>query len=264
MATAAEGVAPDGAGAPDQAIAPAVSAAVMGQQSFHLGGLTFFANPMARRLTVPPGTPVLYKSERTIEYYRELALRRPRHVLELGMRDGGAMLLWDKLFVPEVLVGLDMRSEPIALLEEYRAERPHIRSYYGRNPHKPGAVMAARQNFGRAGPDLIIDDASHRYEETRQAFENLFPLLRAGGTYVIEGWNWAHKPGAQDEGHPGWARPSLATLAFELSLLAATSRAIEQVLVKEGFFAVRKGEGSLPEGGIAAGLPLRGRAGFDL
>jgi hypothetical protein len=35
-------------------------------------------------------------------------------------------------------------------------------------------------------PDIIIDDGSHINVKTRQTFEILFPLLAAGGTYVIE------------------------------------------------------------------------------
>ena len=42
--------------------------------------------------------------------------------------------------------------------------------------------------------DLVVDDASHTYEETRASFEFLFPLLSPGGVYVIEDWSWAHPP----------------------------------------------------------------------
>ncbi len=259
MATAAES-------APREAEAMAAPAkpATSGGQRFHFDGLTFVVNGAGQKTTPTPDTFALYKSDRTIEFYRELAVRRPRHVLELGMRDGGSMVLWDKLFEPDMLVGLDTRGKPIEALEAYRADRPHIRTYYGRNPDKRGGIMATRENFPKNGPDLIIDDASHRYEETRTTFENLFPLLQAGGTYVVEGWNWAHRPGAQNPGHPAWERKSLANMIYELTLLSISNRVIEHVLVKEGFFAVRKGIGALPAGGIGEGLPIRGRAPFDL
>ncbi len=259
MATAAEPAAPEA-----EAIAAPAKPVASGGKAFHFEGLTFVVNAAAQKMATAPDTFVLHKTERTIEFYRELAARRPRQILELGMRDGGSMVLWDKLFEPNVLVGLDTRGKPIEALEAYRAERPHIRTYYGRNPDKRGGIMATRENFQKDGPDLIIDDASHRYEETRTTFENLFPLLQPGGTYVVEGWNWAHRPGAQNPGHPAWERKSLANMIFELTLLSISNRVIEHVLVKEGFFAVRKGIGALPAGGIGEGLPVRGRAPFDL
>ncbi len=40
--------------------------------------------------------------------------------------------------------------------------------------------------------DLVFDDASHLYEETRSSFESLFPHVRPGGVFVIEDWRWEH------------------------------------------------------------------------
>ncbi len=40
--------------------------------------------------------------------------------------------------------------------------------------------------------DLVVDDASHRYVETRASFELLFPRLRPGGRFVLEDWNGRH------------------------------------------------------------------------
>jgi len=50
--------------------------------------------------------------------------------------------------------------------------------------------------------DLVVDDASHTYEETRVSFEFLFPLLSSGGIYVIEDWSWAHHPDYQSPDAP--------------------------------------------------------------
>lgn len=236
------------------------AAPVPRDRTFHLDGASFVvdASGQVKARDLSGDTFLLRKTERAIEYYRLLAQRRPRHILELGMREGGSIALWDKLYAPEVLVGLDPRGAAIEAVELYRADRPHIRTYYGRNPDKPGAVMAARESFP-TGPDLIIDDASHRYEETKTTFESLFPLLRPGGTYVVEGWNWSHRPAAQKETHPGWQQKALTNLLFELTVLTSNSRVIEHLHVEEGLFAVRKGSGTLPAGGLATGMALRGR-----
>ncbi len=229
-------------------------------RTFAFDGARFVADlgNQLKPADLDPDTYILRKSERTIEFYRSLARRKPRRVLELGMFHGGSMVLWDKLFEPETLVGVDARAKPIEPLERYRADRPHVRAYYGRNPDKPGTVMAARESFPD-GIDLVIDDATHRYDATRQAFENLFPLLRLGGTYVVEAWSWAHRPAAQRPAHGAWDQPALTNLIFELTVLAATNPVIESIQVEEGLFAVRKGPGRLPEAGITSSLVLRGR-----
>ena len=64
-------------------------------------------------------------------------------------------------------------------------------TYYGRYQNKEGTLMAARANFPK-GIDLVVDDASHLYEQTKATFAMLFPLVRPGGNYVIEDWSWAH------------------------------------------------------------------------
>ena len=40
--------------------------------------------------------------------------------------------------------------------------------------------------------DLVIDDASHLYVETKASFEELFPRLRPGGLFIIEDWASGH------------------------------------------------------------------------
>ncbi|WBH17017.1 class I SAM-dependent methyltransferase [Sphingomonas radiodurans] len=202
---------------------------------------------------------VLCKSDQQIECYRTLTKYRPRDVLEIGLYEGGSLVLWDKLFAPRCLVGVDRRRQPVAALEAYRAERPHIRTYYGRGQDKPGTVMAARENFP-TGVDLAIDDASHLYAETKATFAAIFPLVRPGGFYVIENWAWAHRPNAQSAAHAWHEQPALTNFVFELTVLAAASPAIQSVHVDAGLVAVRKGNGALPVTGLAVEQLLRGRA----
>ena len=228
--------------------------------TFALDGLRFVSDVGGRLkgADLPAGTYALRASERTIEYYRTLVRRQPSDILQLGMAEGGSLILWDRLFAPERLVGIDPRPHPIAAVEAYRVDRPHISVYHARGLDKPGTQMAARESFP-TGIDLVIDDGSHRYAPTRQTFETLFPMLREGGTYVIEQWAWAHKPAAQRAANPAFDQPALTNLLFELAMLAATDPVIDSIHVEEGLVAIRKGGGGLPAGGITAGLALRGR-----
>jgi hypothetical protein len=72
--------------------------------------------------------------------------------------------------------------------------------------------------------DLIIDDASHEYEISKMAFEELFGYLRPGGKYVIEDWGWLHWPGEtwQTAKSPFWNQPALTNLIFEIVMTLGT------------------------------------------
>jgi len=75
--------------------------------------------------------------------------------------------------------------------------------------------------------DVVIDDASHKYPETKRTFEIVFPLLANGGLYVIEDWGWAHWKDCpwQKETHHWYNDPALSNLIFELTMLCASAPA---------------------------------------
>ena len=66
--------------------------------------------------------------------------------------------------------------------------------------------------------DLIIDDASHEYENSKVCFQELFGYLRPGGKYVIEDWGWLHWPGEEWQTAKShfWNQPAMTNLVFEL------------------------------------------------
>ena len=53
------------------------------------------------------------------------------------------------------------------------------------------------EEFSGAPLDLVIDDASHVYPESRASFETLFPRLRPGGLFLLEDWRWQHTMAAR-------------------------------------------------------------------
>lgn len=230
------------------------------ESTFVIDGVTFLVDKSVGRVRQKSTDErfVICKSDQHIDYYRSLTGYKPRDIFEIGMSEGGSLVLWDKLFAPRCLVGLDRRADPIEPLERYRADKPHIRTYYARSQEKEGTPMAARQNFP-TGIDLVIDNASHLYPETKATFEHIFPLVRTGGLYIIEDWSWAHRPNAQQPGHAWANRPALTNLVFELLILTAVSGVIANIHVDVGLIAIRKGPGMLPAGGLSIDPYLRGR-----
>jgi len=178
--------------------------------------------------------------------------------MEVGMFEGGSLVYFDKLYQPDCLVGLDVRQEPIVPLEAYAEGRPHIKTYYARYQEKPGTLMAARENFP-TGMDLVVDDASHHYEQTKATFNMLFPMVRSGGTYVIEDWSWSLWPAYQSSDAVWSDRPALANLIMELVLASAVVPQIESVHVDRALVAVTKGPGPYRPEALDLSKNLRGK-----
>jgi len=207
-------------------------------------------------------TFVMVKEEGMIDFYKELKRRdgeNIKNIMEVGMFEGGSLVFFDKLFTPDKIVGVDIRREPIKPLERYVRDKSHIKTYYGRSQDKIGTLMAARSNFPD-GIDLVVDDASHMYAETKATFEMLFPLVRPGGYYIIEDWAWAHQPDHnQDTPHPWHDKPALTNLVFQIVVASACYGVIEEVVVNSNLVCIKKGRGVLPENALDLHGRLRGR-----
>ncbi len=176
---------------------------------------------------------------------------RPSHVLELGILDGGSIVLWHELLAPDKHVAIDL---------EHRADNAYFRRYVEsrgltkriRTYWKTGQAdeRALRQIVHRefAGSiDMVIDDASHMYEETKASFEILFPYLSQGGIYLIEDWAWSHWDNFLSSSHPWYDKPPLSWLIFELIEAGGSSQElIRRVEVFQGFAAAERGPLALP------------------
>ncbi|HUK78575.1 MAG TPA: class I SAM-dependent methyltransferase [Thermoleophilia bacterium] len=191
---------------------------------------------------------VVVKSRHMIDWYaRHFVEGPPGRVLEIGIFKGGSVALFEELWHPARLVAVDIEPRPVAALAEY-VERigagDRVRPLYGIDQGDHDALRAVLQtNFDGEPVDLIVDDGCHYLDESRTAFNSTFPYLRAGGTYVIEDWGWAHWPGVwQQNGGPWRDKPAMTTLAFELVMLAASRPdVVESVETTQELIVVRKG-----------------------
>jgi hypothetical protein len=107
-------------------------------------------------------------------------------LLELGVQRGGSMYLWRDLFPQGQIAGLDLNPIPI----DDDSGRIHVYQGFQQDPmvlDRIGAEVAPE------GFDIIIDDASHLGEYTRDSFWHLFRYhLKPGGIYVIDDWGCAY------------------------------------------------------------------------
>lgn len=191
-----------------------------------------------------PDEFVLLKCESYLAFYRSLLESAPKKIVEIGMFQGGSMAYYDKLYRPDKLVGIDIRKVPIAPLEEYRKTRPYITTHYGISQDDPAVPGMIEADLG--GPaDLIVDDASHMYQLTRDTFINCFNLLRPGGLYVIEDWSWSHDPHRQSPGASWDDKLALTNLIFDLVVETKVSKAFPKLTVYPNWVVLERA-GSAP------------------
>ena len=161
-----------------------------------VGGHDFHCEDPPR--TTPPGQFPVHKNPDLVEnYIATIEELRPSRIVELGINRGGSTALISELARPEKLVAIELDEIPVAILTEY-VEREGltstVRPHYGVDQSDRSRLAEImRAEFGSTPIDLVFDDASHLYEQSRSSFETIFPLLRPDGVYVIEDWRCQHR-----------------------------------------------------------------------
>jgi hypothetical protein len=218
----------------------------------------------ARARGVPRGDTdlVLYKTPELVTQYAGYFATHPvepgAHLLELGIWDGGSVAFWHEVLAParHAAVDLATRGDPPAMTA-YASGRP-ITTRWGVDQADAAALHDVVRDALGGRLDLVVDDASHLYAPTKASFEALFPLLPPGGTYVIEDWAWSHWPEFHAPDHVWRDERPLTDLVVELVELAgSTLGVVEDVVVRQGFTAVRRGSAPLPDPFRIDGLVVR-------
>ena len=103
-------------------------------------------------------------------------------LLELGVLNGGSLLLWSDYFPQGKIVGIDIK-----LPKKFQpTERIHI---FEGSQTDTNFLSDVADKTAPDGYDVIIDDASHVGQLTKTAFWHLFDNhLKPGGLYIIEDW----------------------------------------------------------------------------
>ncbi len=100
----------------------------------------------------------------------------PLTLLEIGVYQGASIRSWLEYFPIARIIGVDCDAQFLSFSERYEF-------FHGRQ-EDPKFLDGVRK---AAGPfDIVIDDGSHRPNDQRVSFMELWPVLRPGGYYVIE------------------------------------------------------------------------------
>jgi len=207
---------------------------------------------------------IILKDIRWFEYYAQLIRDLEiKNLVELGIFEGGSTILFALLFDWLNITAIDLRQPDQAVLDHIDRlglnDRVHL--FYGTSQDDRAAIDRALDSvYGNNAIDMVVDDASHLYQQTRASFEILFPRLRYRGVYVIEDWAWAHWQGVfQNE---QWIdMPALSNLAFELTmLLGSRPDLLDRVDIRGGTVAAFKnGAAPLPDFKLSEAYLMRGK-----
>ncbi len=131
------------------------------------------------------------------DYVRVLEEFEGGNIVELGIAQGGSLALLVLVAAPRKVVAMELSPQRIGGLDDLVRARgldASVRAHYGIDQGDQDRVrQIVADEFGDEPLDLVIDDASHLLGPTRASFDVLFPLLRPGGLFLIEDWNWQHK-----------------------------------------------------------------------
>jgi predicted O-methyltransferase YrrM len=223
--------------------------------TLHLGGVEFEVRGKHtwEQWDDSQGRFLVMRARGLIERYAKFWSSRtaPRNMVELGVWEGGSAVFWFEAFAPEKYVAIDLieraDSDHFKSYVKSRGIADRLRTYWGVDQGNRETLTAIVEREFDGPIDLVIDDASHHYEPTRASFEVLFPLLRPGGLYIVEDWQWSYAP---SESWPkGWeniepvsrlVRELLDVVGTPRRLRSPLHRSVDGLTVFGAFVAIEK------------------------
>lgn len=207
---------------------------------------TIDTTPGSKRRLSEEGNFTLVKPKKYIDEYTDLTKEEFNHVIELGMFQGGSIVFLDKLFSPKCLIGVEIVPTKLEALESYieKESRP-IKTFYGSSQDDVSLLKNIVQDEMGGNLDLVVDDASHLYEQSKVSLTTLFPLLKPNGLYIIEDWAWSHRPNAQESSHVWFDKPALTNLVVELVAELGRTGEIDNIYISNNMVKIRKAKNSI-------------------
>lgn len=183
----------------------------------------------------------MMKSRSFLDQYLAHAREDFKHILELGIYQGGSFVFLNEVFKPERISGIELSEVRIPALDKYISEQQgRANLYYGTSQDNEARLAEIIESDFGGRLDLVVDDASHFYDQTKASLRTTFQKLRPGGLYIIEDWSWSFFDDYQAPDHPWAEHHSLANLAIDLMEEMALGSMVEEVIVSPHMIKVRR------------------------
>jgi cephalosporin hydroxylase len=109
--------------------------------------------------------------------------KKPLNILEIGVRWGGSILMWDDFFEDCTLYGVDINMSNIDEKTMKEIEKRDNIELIKSNAY---SSEFARKNFGDVKFDFILDDGSHQAEHQVSFFNIYKDYVKKGGYLMCE------------------------------------------------------------------------------
>jgi hypothetical protein len=201
---------------------------------------------------------IFYKIKSLIDQYDSYFTSSPitkkiKSVIEIGMWDGGSLAFWREILLPDKIIGIDLiENGGNKYFNKYLANHTNsvnkIKPYWGTDQtNSPKLRKIIKDNFGSEPIDIVFDDGSHMYAQTKISFNTIFPYMAIGGLYIIEDWAWSHWKGFENNCPPD-TEPT--KFIYELIQASANVGLIESVTIFQGFVVIKRGKEIIKENDI--------------
>jgi predicted O-methyltransferase YrrM len=175
----------------------------------------------------------------------------PRRMAEVGVFHGGSTIYWQWQYDLDLLIAFEKEAAapPLTNYLHRNGLSDRVRVHFGVSQDDTARIRAALlHELGAELLDVVNDDASHQYAETRSTVETLLPFVRAGGVYIIEDWAWGHRSTWPPE---AWAdAPLMSPLLSELMLVCGhATGVIEKMEINPYFATLWRGDQELRRDG---------------
>lgn len=117
----------------------------------------------------------IFQYPETERRFAETSRNDVKLMMEVGVADGSSLLAWREVFPNATIVGMDIHHSD-------KAHGERIEFHLGDQRSKSDCERAA----GGRLFDVIVEDATHRLEDTLLTFLYLWPHIRPGGLYIVE------------------------------------------------------------------------------
>ena len=104
-------------------------------------------------------------------------------IAELGILDGGSLLMWKEYFPTSQIYGFEYDMN---LIRSFKQKFNNDRIHLGRiDVTQKDSIVSAFESKNTQY-DIIIEDTTHQFEDQIRVIENIYPYLKPGGILIIE------------------------------------------------------------------------------
>lgn len=200
----------------------------------------------------------MMKTRGFLDHYLQHSGEDFGRILELGVYQGGSYVFLDQLFRPQKITAVELSQQPIPALDDYVSKnRARASLRYGVSQDDQASLAKIIETDLGGTIDLVVDDASHFYDQTKASFRVAFPKLRPRGLYIIEDWSWSFQEPFQTTDHPWRHAHSLANLVVDLMEEMALRPLIDEISITPHMMKIRRS--SAPSQPVFTSSARRGR-----